>query len=271
MRQTKPSPFFISTLMLACSFTFAFLLGEMVHEYGHYFSHLAFGNHAVGVYLNPFGSSRMVGVTSDLPIRQMGLTSAAGPLTDLVLALVLMLALWRIQRPILLPLLLWGPVAMIQEGVNFSLGLLTPGGDAAWISTLGFPKPLILAFGILLIFAGLLILSALLTSMGMTAGQSPFRTFLMVFLGMCTLLLIRFIYSTAVQPEFFLENLIPFVFSLLLAALLVLLQPLSRKIFHLVQPKIPSALNTRAILTAVFLAAGIFLVQLIMSMTSMTT
>ena len=119
-----------SVLLLAGSFTFAFLFGELVHDSGHYLCHLAYGNTWVRVTFDPFGGTRIIGANG-LPDQVAAGTSAAGPLPHLLLALICFLFLWSRRRPILLPGLFWGPVAMIQEGVNFSLGLLTPGGDAA--------------------------------------------------------------------------------------------------------------------------------------------
>jgi len=136
-----------SILLLTGSFTFAFLLGEVVHDSGHYLCHKVYGNAEVWVHLDPFGGTCIIGA-DDLPAEVLAVTSLAGPLTNVALGLVGLFLLWWKRRPILLPLLLWGPVAMIQEGVTFSLGLLTPGGDAQWITTLGVPGFLLLVMGV---------------------------------------------------------------------------------------------------------------------------
>jgi hypothetical protein len=115
-----------SILLLVGSFVFAFLLGEAVHELDHYLAHEAYGNAGIGIHLDPFGGSCIVGVTS-LPLEVMGVTCAAGPLSNLALAIACFLLLWHRRKPVLLPLLLWGPVAMAQEGGNLSLGLLARG------------------------------------------------------------------------------------------------------------------------------------------------
>ena len=261
----KPSVNIVKpTLLLAGSFVFAFLWGEMVHEYGHYLSHIIFGNRAVSVYLNPFGSSRIMGVTS-LPLRQMGITSAAGPLTNLLAGVLVMSLLWKKMKPALLPLLVWGPVAMIQEGVTFSLGFLTPGGDAEWISTLGFSKTVILITGILLIFSGLMILSLLLSKLGVTEGRSRFETFGMILLGMCSLMLIRFLYSAIVQPQFIIEDLVPLVFSLILAVIVALIHPLILKNIKGHPPDQRPSLNYGAIITAIAMGSGVFIFQILHS------
>ena len=111
--------------MLSGAFTFAFLMAEMIHEFGHYLAHVAFGNHDVGVLLDPFGGSRITGLTSSTD-QALIATTAAGPLFNLLLGITTTILLWRNRKPILLPLLLWGPIALVQEGVNLSLGLLSP-------------------------------------------------------------------------------------------------------------------------------------------------
>jgi hypothetical protein len=205
-----------SILLLFGSFTFAFLFGEMVHEYGHYLSHQFYGYEDVKIHLDPFGGSRIVG-TPDLPVEMMGFTSAAGPLFDLAMGLLCFSLVWRKRKPILLPFLLWGPVAMIQEGVNFSLGLLTPGGDASWIVAWGIPQALLLISGGFLLLAGVGVLTLLLPLAGIQRGDPFKRKLLIVLAGMCALMLIRSAHSFLVSPESIMENLYPLVLSLILA------------------------------------------------------
>ena len=225
---THSSQTFKSILLLAGAFIFAFLLGEMVHEYGHYLRHRAYGNLEAQVHLDPFGGSRIVGGNT-LPAEVMGVTSAAGPLFNLVLGITCTLLLWWIRNPKLLPLLLWGPLAMVQEGVTFSLGNLTPGGDAQWIVAAGIPQPVVLATGILLLLAGIATIILLLPLAGIKRDDPFGRKVLILMIGMCSLMLLRFAHSWLVSPESSLENLIPLVFSALLALVLVSLhKPVTR-------------------------------------------
>jgi hypothetical protein len=209
-----------SILLLAGSFTFAFLLGEMVHEYGHYFGHLAYGNPGIRVHLDPFGGSHIIGV-KNLPTQVLGMTSAAGPSANLILGLASFAFLWKKRSPILLPFLLWGPVAMIQEGVTLSLGLLTPGGDAEFISTLGIPPLFILIIGITSLLTGLGLVSILLPVAGIKPDVPFARKLIFVLVGMCSLMLVRFLHAFWVAPANIMENLVPLVFSLLLAVIVV--------------------------------------------------
>ncbi len=211
-------------LLLGGAFTFAFLWGEMVHDSGHYICHLVYGNQQVEVHFDPFGGTHISGADS-LPVQVLGVTSAAGPLGNLILGLMSFFALWRVKRPVLLPFLLWGPVAMIQEGVTFSLGMLTPGGDAAWISTLGIPKFEILLLGVLLLIGGVVFITVLLPLAGIQPGEPWGKVFSILLLSMCTLMLVRFIHALAIAPQHRLENTIPLLFSWLLATLVAVLFP----------------------------------------------
>jgi len=250
-----------SILLLAGSFTFAFLLGEMVHEYGHYLGHLAYGNpDNVQVHVDPFGGSMIEGVTS-LPDKVISITSATGPLFDLLLAVTCLLLLWRIRRPVLLPFLLWGPIAMIQEGVNFSLGMMTPGGDVQWIAAMGIPRAILVLTGSFLLIAGIKTISLLLPLTDIQRDE-PFKDkFLIVLLGMCLLMFIRFIHSFVAFPASVVENLVPMIFSLMLAVFVVLLyKPTSESIHAVKEKTYPVSWSVTA--SSLTLGIGMFLFQI---------
>jgi hypothetical protein len=250
----------ISICLLVGSFTFAFLLGEAIHELGHYLAHLAYGNADIGIHIDPFGGSRIVGVTS-LPLHVMGVTSAAGPLFNLALAISCLLLLWRRRSPALLPLLLWGPVAMAQEGVNFSLGLLTPGGDAGWIVEWGVPMIVVLAAGVALLLASVATMSQLISLADLGKGE-PFRTRLAgVMIGISSLMLVRAAHSLLASPSAIVENFVPLIFSLLLTILVVVLQ---RPVASFLKLGIEDCRATWPAATmAIILGAGMFVFQLL--------
>jgi len=250
-----------SILLLAGSFTFAFLLGELVHEYGHYLGHLAYGNpDNVWVHVDPFGGTMIIGVTS-LPDKIISVTSATGPLFNLLLAVTCLLLIWRQRKPALLPFLLWGPIAMIQEGVNFSLGMMTPGGDAQWIAAMGIPKLILLLTGSFLLVAGVKTISLLLPLTDIEAN-TPFKDrFLIVLLGMCSLMFVRFIHSVVVSPSSVVENLVPMIFSLLLAVFVVLIyKPTSESAYA---EKLKSV-TWKVTASSLVLGISLFLFQLLM-------
>jgi hypothetical protein len=245
------------------AFTFAFLLGETVHEFGHFLAHRAYGHLTVRVHLDPFGSSRMTGVPS-MTQKAAGITSAAGPLFNLALGLSCSLVLWRGRHPALLPCVLWGPVAMVQEGVTFSLGLLTPGGDAEWVARLGVPTPILLASGILLLLGGVAATSRLLSRMVFARDDPFWARCLIVFAGTAALMTIRAIHSLWAAPGSVVENVIPLAFSLLLT---VVVAALHKPLTSIGKQGVdrPHLIKWPAVVSTIALGCGVFLLQIVAS------
>jgi hypothetical protein len=194
----------------------------MVHEFGHYFAHQAYGNTEVGIVLDPFGGSYMSGVRVQSP-SEMGVTSLAGPLLNIILGLVCYFTIIQKRKTNLFPLKLWGPVSMIQESVTLTLGLMTPGGDAQWITAMGVPGWLLVISGLILLCAGLFMMARLLLDAGIHREYRFAHTLGIVFTGMCSLMFIRAVFSYILSPGLLVENLIPLIFSLLLAVIVVFL------------------------------------------------
>ena len=220
-----------SILLLAGAFAFAFLLGEAVHELGHYLAHRAYGHTGIGIHLDPFGGSRIAGVRA-LPRAAMAWTSAAGPLANLACGVACSLLLWRVRRLGLLPWTLWGPVAMVQEGVSLSLGFLTPGGDARWVAAAGVPAAVLIAAGIGLLLAGAAAMSLALTPAVLRREDTLGVRFLIVASGASALMGVRAAHALLAAPVSATENLVPLVFSLLLAALVACAQAPLRAILR---------------------------------------
>ena len=252
-----------SILFLAGSFTFAFLLGEAVHEYGHYLANLSYGLQGIQIHLDPFGSSHIAGVSSPQNSLVGGVTGAAGPLLNLALGIGCFFLFWRLRRPLLLPLLMWGPVAMVQEGVTFSLGLLTPGGDAQWVVGLGIPAMIVLMVGIVLLMAGMIMIAGLITLAGIQPSLSFERKYFIVLLGMGSLMLIRFVHSLAAAPQSINENMIPLVFTLLLSALVAALQAPMAWIMDQAILKEPAPISWSSAASGLILGSGMFLFQVL--------
>jgi len=249
-----------SILLLAGSFTFAFLLGETVHEFGHYLGHLACGNpDNAQVHLDPFGGSRIVGVSS-IPDEIMAVTSASGPHLNLFLGAGCLVLLWRSLKPVLLPFLLWGPVALIQEGVTFSFGLLTPGGDAEWIVALGIPRCVILIFGIAFLVTGLGLVSYLLPAAGIKRCDAFKDRLFILLAGMCPLMLMRCVHSFMFTPAQILEDLIPLMLSFILVICITSVHELISKVIVL-PGSVP--VSRKALILALILGSTVFVFQLV--------
>ncbi|NIP54557.1 MAG: hypothetical protein GWN30_36630, partial [Gammaproteobacteria bacterium] len=110
-----------------------------------------------------------------------------------------------------------------QEGITFSLGFLTSGGDAEWIAAVGIPAALILTTGILCILAGIVAITLLLPLAGVEADSSYWKRLLIVLLGMGSFMLLRSAHSFIASPDSIMENLVPLIFSLLLAVIVALI------------------------------------------------
>jgi hypothetical protein len=244
-----------SVLLLAGAFTFSFLLGEAVHEFGHYLAHVTYGNQNVQVYLDPFGGSKILGVTGFQTPMVGAITAAAGPLFNLLLASVFFFLLWRKRTTWLLPLLLWGPVAMVQEGINFSMGLLTPGGDARWMVSTGLPAPFLATLGVVLLLSGIFLITTLLPLAALQLSGPFHRKFSVITIGFCFLMGIRLIHSLLSPGQQLMENLAPFVFSIFLSSLVVIFSCKLKGLVENRASKPPQPISWRAAL--VILSAGI--------------
>ncbi len=197
-----------------CAFSFAFITNEAIHETGHWIAHVAYGAH-VGVILDPFGGSRIVGgADSSAPA---GVTSLAGPLFSVLFSAALFVTLWHWRGPRSAPFLFMFPIALIQEGVTFSLGLMTPGGDASYVAAWGVPVPLLATLGGILLLAGIAGLAAVLPLAGLSEDTRWGRVLIVAGTSMVMLMLLRFAVSVALRSGSLAEAVVPLVFSVLLA------------------------------------------------------
>jgi hypothetical protein len=204
----------LSFLILFSAFAFAFITNEGVHEAGHWLAHRAYGS-SVGVVLDPFGASRIVGAgNSSAPL---GVTSVAGPTLSVLLSGGLFSVLWRWRRSVPAAFLFMFPVALIQEGVTFSLGLLTPGGDASHVAAWGIPVPVLALLGIGLLVAGVALLGLLLPLVGLSSDDRARRNLLLIGGGMIGLMLLRFAVSVGLRSGDLVEATVPLLFSFFLA------------------------------------------------------
>jgi len=205
----------VGFFLLLGAFTFAFVSEEAIHETGHLLAHRAYGVDA-RIVLDPFGGSHTV-IQGPVDVTNLGITSLAGPLFALFVSVLLFLVVWQFRRPVLLPLLLMLPLSMIQEGVTFSLGLLTPCGDSAWIVDWGMPAPLLVTIGALLLLAGVLLLAGLLPIAGLSRNERFARRLAFVASSMLPFMVVRLAVSAARSTTGLIENAVPLVFGAILS------------------------------------------------------
>ena len=257
----KGKSILLPALLLLGSFAFAFCLGEAVHELGHFLVHRAFGV-AVGIRLDPFGGSRILHGAS-APQEIWGITSLGGPLLNLLAGMIVSFSVWQKRTPMLLPLLLWGPVALIQEGVTFSLGMLTPGGDARLMVSWGIPAFVLIGLGILFLAAGILLICRLLPVVSLSPEDSFGRKFSVVTVGMVSFMVLRLLFSSLRSSDLLIENTVPLVFACLLAAAVTLLYAPWNALFSRIPKTDLAPITWPAVVTSSLLGIGIVLFQLV--------
>ena len=257
---SRDRPIMLPVLLLLGSFAFAFCLGEAVHELGHFLAHRAYGVE-VGIKLDPFGGSRILNGSS-APREIWGITSAAGPLLNLVTGVALSLLVWPHRRPALLPLLLWGPIALVQEGVTFSLGILTPGGDAQLIVGFGILAPVVLGLGVLFLGSGAAAVCWVLPLVNLSPSDAFGRRFTVVAGGMVTFMAVRLVGSCVSSPHLAQENAVPLAFALLLATIVAALYGHAHCILRRPGGVEPASVRWSAGASAAALAMGMVLFQL---------
>jgi hypothetical protein len=254
-------PILLAIMLLLGSFVFAFCLGEAVHEFGHFLVHRLNGVNVM-IRLDPFGGSKILNGSS-APPEIWGITSLAGPLLNLLLGSMVSLSLWRIRKPILLPLLLWGPTALVQEGVTFSLGMLTPGGDAQWIVEWGVPAGVLISLGVLFLIAGVALICWLLPLVNLSSTDSPGRKFGIVLGGMVSFFVLRLVASSLRSSSAAMENAVPLIFSILLAFLVVAMYKPFNSILSRVSKTSLVTVRWPATSFSLALGAGMIVFQLI--------
>ena len=256
---SKDQSLMLQVLLVLGAFAFAFCLGEAVHELGHYLAHRAHGVD-VGIRLDPFGGSRILHGSS-APREIWGITSVAGPLLNLLAGITLSLSLWWKRRPALMPLLLWGPIALVQEGVTFSLGMLTPAGDAQLIVDWGVPAAVLVSLGVLSLALGISLICRLLPLVGLSPADTLSRKFIVVTGGMVSFMFLRLLVSSFLSPDLALENTVPLVCALLLASIVVMLYGPLYPTLNLISIIEPVSVTWPVAIFSMTLGTGIVLLQ----------
>ena len=145
-----------SILLVFGATGFSFNIGNVIHEFGHavadWISGIPLSN--IHVIIHPFFSPHM-NIEEGIPDGMMGWPDAAGPLANVALGLIVFAILWKKRTPFTFPLLLWAPLACVQEGIGQIMTLSDHGSDAARMIAAGFPEPLLIVISILLIMIGI--------------------------------------------------------------------------------------------------------------------
>lgn len=175
-----------SALLIAISVGFVSTVTVAAHELGHWLADTARGA-SVRMVVPLFGDPRIETV-APTQVDLNGWPDAAGPLLNIAVGVTLFGALWLWRRPVLLPLLLWGPVALLQESITALVQLATGEAGTDWVrlTAQGVPPWLVVAgalLGGLLAVGGLLLL---LPVAGLHTGRPPARRLAVLVAGFTT-------------------------------------------------------------------------------------
>lgn len=244
--------------LLFGSVAFVLTLSVAMHELGHLTMDRIHGLDAALV-LEPFRSSYTV-LAEPWPADMSIWPVVAGPLANVVVGTLLFVALWGIRNPYLMPLLLWGPIALIQESTTAMVQMITREGGTDWmlIADAGVATSLIIGLAVVGLAAGLGGLFLLLPVSGLLPESSLGTRFGLLGLGMAgfSMLALGMSLVLGYPAEEVARNLRLAVFTLLLATLLAVFYPTTARRRRIEVMDVPVA----AAWTAVF--QGAFVVSL---------
>jgi hypothetical protein len=145
-----------SILLIFGAAGISFHIGNVIHEFGHavadWMSGIPLSN--IHVIIHPFFSPHM-NIEGGIPGSMIGWPDAAGPLANVTFALIVFAILWKKRSPFTFPLLLWGPLACVQEGIGQIMTLSDHGSDAARMIASGFPEVLLIVISVFLLLIGI--------------------------------------------------------------------------------------------------------------------
>lgn len=264
-----------AVLLMGASF-FAYLFAVSVHEVGHYLAKIVIGDPERVFVLHPFdlSYSSQGGVVSEVwgtPWRR-AFAGAGGPLLNVVLGGTVSLAVWRRRSARWLPVLMWGPVALAQEGVGLVIGLVDyPNVRSDWVKVMvaGVPVLVIGGLALVVLVAGFMWFQLLVPLLGIWAEDPRRRLLVVLPAGIPLLMLGAVIYLTlagsnaAEGTGYVLQNrTIALGASLgFMAAVVALYRPMF-PILDRISHTTPAALAWRDAVPAISLAAAVVATQL---------
>jgi hypothetical protein len=152
-------------LLLTGSFCIALLAAELLHELCHAAAALLTGGFLGKIVIDPFSWSHTYSSSPNHPI----IFIAAGAIGSSIIALMLYIILVRWPNPIMLPLLLIGPVSMLDNGLYWIVDTIAGSGmDACNLIYFGLSAPTVLLTGSLLFVIGILLAIHLMRTIGVT-------------------------------------------------------------------------------------------------------
>lgn len=223
---------YASILALIGAFSFAFFLGVAIHEFGHAIAIRSLGVRDVQVILHPFGSSSTIW---NVNRNFLGYVDAAGPLFNVFLSCSILILLWTKRSQSILPLLLLGPMSLIQEGFSSLIQILLniPGTDSVRIIASGVPS--IIVFGVAILFMSLgIILFSFQLPLYDISPEDPILSKLSILIpGLSAYMILILLYALVFNPPGIIRGIILSIFSVFIAMIVAAVnKPLSQIYKH---------------------------------------
>lgn len=165
-----------SVVLLFASVVFVFTATVVVHELGHVVVNRIAGISSSMVFV-PFGGS-YTNPEGPIPPEWMGWTAAAGPGANVLVGLGLFALAWPRRSALAVPLMLWAPVAFIQESSTALVQMASsePGTDFVVMVEAGVPRAVIIALAVGCLVLGVVMLAALTPLAGLPEDLSFLST-----------------------------------------------------------------------------------------------
>lgn len=247
--------------LLFGSVTFVLNATVAIHELGHVVLDRLYGLDA-SLVLDPFSGSYTV-LAQPWPTDMSVWPVAAGPLANIVLGVLFFLGLFSWRSPYLLPFMLWGPIAFLQEWTTalVQLGTREEGTDWILINNAGLASGLIVGLAVSGVIAGLAGLYVLLPVAGLAPEMPPLARLGALALGMggfsgLILGVSVVLHGSGVETS---RNLRLTLFVVLIAILLAMTYPAFARIRRVEVMAVPLA----AVWNSLALACAVFLLFLI--------
>lgn len=218
--------------LLFGSVTFVLSVSVAVHELGHLVMDRVYGLEA-DLVLEPFRSSYTV-LAQPWPADMSAWPVVAGPLANVIVGALLFVALWGMRNPYLMPLLLWGPIALVQESTTALVQMTTREAGTDWVLLVeaGLATGIIVGFAIVGLLAGLGGLFALLPVSGLSPIEKLWTRLGVLGVGMGGFTMLALVMSLVLgyASEEVARNLRLTGFVLVLATLLAVFYPATARL-----------------------------------------
>lgn len=190
-------------LFLASSFILAYCLQITVHELGHYFAGWFTGTEGGRIILHPFLNSQVIFARVPSVSNQVFI-GIMGVIMDLALAIPFALFAWRKKNAFTLPLLMWGAIAFIGEGIGM-LGNIAAlpysYDDVGQLMLIDIsPTPLIL-LSIIFVISGLIMMILIMPLSGVSPEDSFLKKLIAFFCCLPLYFTLAILYIKVFDPQ----------------------------------------------------------------------